>query len=119
MARSVLIVDDHAGFRTMARALLEAEGFAVAGEAADGTTAIAAAERLCPDLVLLDVNLPDLDGFTVCRRIGARPNPPSIILTSSRAASVYRRRLAASGAAGFIAKDELTAAGLIAILDGD
>jgi two-component system nitrate/nitrite response regulator NarL len=116
-AWSVLIVDDHAGFRSMARALLEADGFDVAGEAADGAAAIVAAATLRPDLVLLDIHLPDLDGFAVCARIAARDHPPRVVLTSSRAASVYRRRLATSSALGFIAKDELTAAGLLALLD--
>ena len=68
---TVLIVDDHDGFRDSARALLEAEGFAVVGDAADGATAVAAVERLRPDVVLVDVQLPDVDGFTVAGRLGA------------------------------------------------
>ena len=119
MARTVLIVDDHAGFRSMARSLLQADGFEVVGEAADGVTAIAAADNLRPDLVLLDIHLPDLDGFAVCERIAAQADPPGVILISSRAESVFRRRLAASSALGFIAKDELTAAGLFALLDAE
>ena len=69
--RTLLIVDDHAGFRELARALLEAEGFDVVGEAADGESALVASRVLNPDVVLLDVALPDLDGFTVCQRLTA------------------------------------------------
>lgn len=117
MRRTVLIVDDHAGFRSMARALLEADGFEVVGEAADGNSAIERAVVLKPDLLLLDVQLPDLDGFAVCERLALQADPPIVVLTSSRTASSYRRRLAGSSAKGFIPKDELTAAGLFALLD--
>jgi two-component system nitrate/nitrite response regulator NarL len=113
----VLIVDDHAGFRSMARALLEADGFEVVGEAADGASAIASAEALRPDLVLLDIQLPDFDGFAVCHRLERQAVPPIVVLISTRAESSYRRRLAGSSARGFIPKDELTAAGLVALLD--
>jgi CheY-like chemotaxis protein len=117
--RSVLIVDDHAGFRRTARALLEADGFVIAGEAADGQTAIAVADALAPDLVLLDIHLPDLDGFAVCARLSIREHPPIVVLTSSRDVSAYRRRLAVSSARGFITKDELTGAGLSAMVDAE
>src|SRR5258708_16780591 len=73
---TVLIVDDHDGFRESARALLEAEGFAVVGDAADGAAAVAAVERLRPDVGLLDVQLPDVDGFAGARRLAAGPRPP-------------------------------------------
>ncbi len=69
MALTVLIVDDHPSFRASARVLLEAEGFDVIGEAADGTSGIEEASRLRPDLVLLDVQLPDIDGFDVASRL--------------------------------------------------
>ena len=84
MALSVLIVDDHPSFRASARVLLEAEGFDVIGEAADGASGIAEAKRLRPDLVLLDVQLPDIDGFDVASRLTNGPGPPSC---SSRAAT--------------------------------
>ena len=103
----------------MARALLEIDGFIVAGEAVDGRTAIAAAEALDPDLVLLDVQLPDLDGFAVCALLSAQDRPPIVVLTSSRDVSAYRRRLAVSSARGFIAKDDLTAADLLALVDAE
>jgi CheY-like chemotaxis protein len=92
----------------MARALLEAEGFDVVGEAADGVTALAVAARLRPGLVLLDVRLPDLGGFEVATRPANWADPPAVVFTSSRAASAYRRRLADSSALGFITKSELS-----------
>ena len=107
MPRTVLIVDDHAGFRRTLRALLEADGFEVVGEAADGWTAISETERLRPRLVLLDIQLPDMDGFEVAARLKHATDPPAIVLTSSRNASAYRRRLARS-TLGFIAKSELS-----------
>ena len=73
VSRTVLIVDDHADFRRTVRALLEADGFDVVGEAADGRLAIAEANRLRPRLVLLDIQLPDIDGFEVARRLRERP----------------------------------------------
>jgi CheY-like chemotaxis protein len=68
MARTVLIVDDHAPFRAVARALLQLEGFEVVGEAADALSALEAVGRLRPDVVVLDIQLPDLDGFEVARQ---------------------------------------------------
>ena len=118
MSATVLIVDDHAGFRSLAKALLEAEGYTVVGEAANGTSALREARRLRPELVLLDVDLPDMDGFEVARRLAADGDGAAIVLTSSRDASDYRRRLAASGARGFIAKSELSGASLGALLGG-
>ena len=115
MSRSVLIVDDHDGFRRMARALLEAEGFDVVGEAADGETALAEAARLRPALVLVDIQLPGLDGFELAARLAMRADPPAVVLTSSRAASSYRQRLASSPVLGFIAKSELTGQALAAL----
>jgi len=114
--RTVLIVDDHPGFRSAVRALLEADGFDVVGEAADGESALAAAERLRPGLVLLDIQLPDLDGFAVAERITSSQPAPVVVLVSSRTASSYRRRLADSPALGFVAKSELSGAALSALL---
>ena len=84
MVTTVLIVDDHADFRAFARVLLEAGGFEVVGEAGDGAAALAAARELRPALVLLDVQLPDRDGFAVCERLAAGDAPPVVVLTSSR-----------------------------------
>jgi len=116
VARSVLIVDDHDGFRAFARALLESEGFEIVGEAGDGASALQEAERLAPDLVLLDVQLPDLDGFEVAKRLAADERPPAVVLVSTRDASSYRRRLADTSARGFIPKGELSGAALAAVL---
>jgi CheY-like chemotaxis protein len=112
MVRTVLIVDDHAGFRAAARALLEAGGFTVA-EAADGRSALEAAAAFCPDLVLLDIQLPDVDGFTVAELLAGQTE---IVLISSRGASSYRGRLAGSSVAGFLTKSELTLPALTALL---
>ena len=109
----MLIVDDHDGFRESARALLEAEGFAVAGDAADGAAAVA---RLRPDVVLLDVQLPDVDGFAVAERLAAGPDPPRVVLISSRDAAAYGPRLDAVPACGFLAKRELSGASLAALV---
>ena len=117
MARTVLIVDDHAGFRTQARALLERAGYEVVGEADDGASSVAAAGELRPDVVLLDVQLPDLIGFDVARRILEGEDPPAIILISSREASDYGGRVGRSGARGFISKTELSAGALAALLE--
>ena len=102
MRTTVLIVDDHDDFRASASALLEAEGFAVLGEAADGGAAIVESERLRPDVVLLDIQLPDVDGFTVAERLAVAPEPPAVVLISSREAESYGPRLDAAAAQGFI-----------------
>lgn len=114
MPHTVLIVDDHAGFRHAARALLEADGYRVVGESATGGEAIAAAELLQPDLVLLDVGLPDVDGIEVTRRL-ARKGGPMVVLTSSRDASDYPPHFDHCGARGFIPKAELSGSALAAI----
>jgi DNA-binding NarL/FixJ family response regulator len=112
---SVLIVDDHADFRAFARALLAADGFDVVGEAHNGASALAAARSLKPGLVLLDIQLPDIDGFAVCEALASGGDPPVVVLTSSRDASSYRRRLGESSARGFIPKAELSGAGLASL----
>ena len=116
VSRTVLIVDDHRVFRGRARKLLEGDGFEVVGEAADGQAAVEAAGRLRPDVVLLDIQLPGLDGFAAAERIAAQENPPAVVLVSSSAAETYRRRLVTSPARGFIAKTELTGERLTALL---
>ncbi len=116
MSSSVLIVDDHTGFRVWARAFLEAQGYRVVGEAADGAEAISAVGRLRPDVVLLDVHLPDLDGFEVARRVAKEPEPPAVVLISSRELVEFGRRVAESGVRGFISKVELSAETLHAVL---
>ena len=112
----VLIVDDHDGFRAVARTLLESEGFDVVGEAADGVEAVRATERLTPALVLLDVHLPDEDGFAVTERLAALAEPPAVVLISSRLIADLRQRVQDSPAVGFLAKHELTGARLRAMV---
>src|SRR5881275_1959492 len=102
MPPTVLIVDDHPSFRVTARALLEAEGFEVLGEAEDGEGAIEAARRLRPEVVLLDVQLPDIDGFEVAARLTSNGRCPAIVLTSSRDVSEFGALVERSGARGFI-----------------
>ena len=109
---TVLIVDDHPAFRSLARALLESEGFAVVGEAADGEAAIAAVATLRPAVVLLDVQLPGLDGFEVAERLAEQPDAPAVVLVSTRTAAAYGSRLATTPARGFIPKTSLSGAAL-------
>jgi DNA-binding NarL/FixJ family response regulator len=113
---TVLIVDDHAPFRETVRALLEHGGFDVVGEAADGRSALAEAARLRPELVLLDVQLPDVDGFDVAAALAASAGAPAVVLTSTRGASSYRKRLAGSPARGFVPKSELSGEALTALV---
>ena len=112
---SVLIVDDHAGFRANARALLQAEGLDVVGEAETGTAALREIERLQPQVVLLDVHLPDMDGFEVASRLPLNGGP-RVILVSSHDAHEFGRLVARSGAAGFIPKAELSGAAIADLL---
>lgn len=117
MRPTVLIVDDHEEFRTSARALLEGEGFVVVGEAEDGAEAMEAVAALGPAIVLLDIQLPGLDGLAVAERIAAGLDPPAVVLTSSRAAAEYGPRLGESPARGFIEKSELSGLALANLLD--
>jgi DNA-binding NarL/FixJ family response regulator len=113
---TVLIVDDHGSFRASARALLEAEGYQVVGEAADGAQALAEFRRLRPELVLLDVQLPDMTGFQVAEQVAADDGRPQVILTSSRDVSDFGDLVTQAPARGFIAKDQLSGKALIELL---
>jgi two-component system response regulator EvgA len=106
--RTVLIIDDHDGFRRSAAALLEADGFVVVGDAETGALGLELATELRPDVVLVDVGLPDADGFDVARDVAALGAGSLVVLTSSRDAASYGPRVAASAAAGFVPKDELS-----------
>jgi DNA-binding NarL/FixJ family response regulator len=108
MPPTLLIVDDHGAFRATARALLECDGWEVVGEAADGTSGLTAARSLNPDLVLLDVRLPDIDGFTVAGRLTADGGGPAVIVTSSSDDPLYPDQARENGALGFIAKHDLS-----------
>ncbi|MDQ4038907.1 MAG: response regulator transcription factor [Actinomycetota bacterium] len=116
MAVRVLVVDDHAPFRALARELLELDRFVVVGEAGNAADALDLARQLSPDLVLLDIGLPDADGFDVASRLAASDAAPMVVLISSRDSSAYRRRLASSPVRGFLPKDELSAAALAGLL---
>jgi DNA-binding NarL/FixJ family response regulator len=123
VARTVLIVDDHPSFRASARRMLEGSGYEVVGEAADGADALREARVLQPDVVLLDVRLPDLDGFAVCTRItgaagcNGHPGIPAVILISSREVEDWGAIVTDCGARGFIPKAMLSAQTMEELLD--
>jgi DNA-binding NarL/FixJ family response regulator len=117
VGRTVLIVDDHPSFRASAKRMLEADGYEVVGEATDGAHAIDAVRTLRPDLVLLDVRLPDVDGFHVAKRLAADGAAPAVVLTSSHDRSDFTYEIANCPAQGFIPKSELSP-GAIALLLG-
>jgi DNA-binding NarL/FixJ family response regulator len=112
MPKTVLIVDDHAGFRRAARTLLEAEGYDVAGESATGGEAIEATARLDPTVVLLDIGLPDLDGVEVSSRLTQADPTRAVVLTSTRDATECDPLVKTCGARGFIPKSELSGAAI-------
>jgi DNA-binding NarL/FixJ family response regulator len=109
VGRTILIVDDHPSFRASARRMLEADGYEVVGEAADGRSAIRAVHELRPDVVLLDIRLPDVDGFEVAERLAANGAAPAIVLTSSRDRSDFEYEIVACPAHGFVPKSDLSA----------
>jgi DNA-binding NarL/FixJ family response regulator len=117
MPVKVLIVDDHPSFRATARLLLESEGFEVVGEAADGASGLREALALAPDLVLLDVQLPDIDGFEVAARLTSGGGGPAVVLTSSRDEADFGPLVRESGARGFVPKAELSGSALLALME--
>jgi two-component system nitrate/nitrite response regulator NarL len=114
---TALIVDDHSSFRRFARKLLEAAGFDVVGDAEDGATAVEAVRALHPDVVLLDVLLPDMTGFDVARQLADEPQRPLVVLTSSRTAAELGELIRADETGRFITKSELTVAVLAALAE--
>lgn len=116
VSRTVLIVDDHPAFRASARMLLEDEGFEVVGEAESGKTGLDLARALEPDLVLLDVALPDLSGLEVAERLTDAVS--KVVLVSSRQPADFGARFRESSALGFIPKDRLSAETLERVLKG-
>jgi DNA-binding NarL/FixJ family response regulator len=115
--RRVLIVDDHASFRSCARTLLESEGFDVVGEAADGESAVALAAELEPEVVVLDIQLPDIDGFRVAERMLTYRPELRVVLVSSRDRSSYGPLIEQSGARGFLSKDDVSGPALERLLE--
>ena len=116
MATTVVIVDDHPGFRASARMLLDAEGYQVVGEAENGQSGLAVVAELDPDVVLLDIQLPDMDGFQVATRLAAAGTRGAIVLVSSRAREDLRALVEGSAARGFIPKSELSGDALEAVI---
>jgi DNA-binding NarL/FixJ family response regulator len=113
---TVVIVDDHPSFRAVAQMVLETDGFAVVGTATDGESGVASTLRLAPDVVLLDVELPDIDGFEVAARLRQAGSTSEIVLASSREGFDFGSRVAESGARGFVTKAELTGDAIRALL---
>jgi DNA-binding NarL/FixJ family response regulator len=116
MGPSVLVVDDHPGFRACARRLLEGHGYRVVGEAGDGASALTRARELRPQLALGDVHLPDCDGFEVATPLAGLKHAPAVVLTSSHDRSELEALVPASAACGFVPKDELSREAIEALL---
>jgi DNA-binding NarL/FixJ family response regulator len=116
MAMTLMIVDDHRSFRDAARRVLESAGFQIVGEAADGESALDAIPQLRPDVVLLDVQLPGIDGFEVAARLTGRDGAPLVVMTSSRERADFGPLVEESGARGFIHKADLSGPALNAVL---
>jgi CheY-like chemotaxis protein len=115
MAWTVLVVDDHPAFRASARRLLELDGLEVVGEAADAESAVRAAREIRPDVILLDIGLPDRSGYEVAEQLAAEP--VAVVLVSSRAQSDLGRRASESGALGFVSKERLSGEAILALLE--
>lgn len=115
MVRTVLVVDDHQAFRELARALLEDDGYAVVAEAGDGASALQVVRRVHPDAVLLDVHLPDMDGFAVAAELAREQPAPRVVLTSTDVAEDVGSLLRRAGALRFVPKDALATAPLGAL----
>jgi CheY-like chemotaxis protein len=118
MSATVLVVDDNPAFRALARRLLVEVGLEPAGEAATVAAALAAADSLHPDAILVDVGLPDGDGVALARRLSALPWHPRVVLTSGDADAATDADARRSGAAAFVPKDQLPNAELCSLFDG-
>ncbi|MGU9822137.1 response regulator [Pseudomonas sp. LF090] len=105
----VLVVDDHPFIRTALRTLVSEEGYEVVGETDNGVDAISQVRQLTPDLVLLDITMPRLDGIAVIERIRVLEVNTRIIVLTSLSSEHYAARCISAGASGFISKtDELS-----------
>ena len=116
VSAAVLIVDDNPRFRSRARRWLEADGYAVVAEAADGASALEAAARHRPNVVLLDIQLPDMTGLSVAERLTRGPDAPDVVLTSTHDVADFGDGVVRCGARGFLPKAELTGEALAALL---
>ena len=116
MGRTVLIVDDHPSFRASAKRMLQADGYDVVGEAADGSSAIDAVRELRPEVVLLDIRLPDVDGFEVAERLAGGGTAPAVVLTPSHDRSDFSYEIARCPARGFVPKSELSAEAITSLI---
>lgn len=114
---TILIVDDDPRFRAQARDVLEADGFVVIGEAVDGASGLDAARALRPDYLLLDIGLPDVEGFEVAKTLAVEGPPPWVVLTSSRDARAYGRRITNGHALGFIPKERISGAAIRGLVE--
>jgi DNA-binding NarL/FixJ family response regulator len=114
---TILIVDDDERFRTQASVVLEADGFDVVGQASDGASGLETARSLRPDFVLLDIGLPDMEGFDVAQALSLDGPPPLVVLTSRRDARAYGRRLESRDFLGFIPKERISGAAIRALVD--
>jgi two-component system, NarL family, nitrate/nitrite response regulator NarL len=114
----LLLVDDHDWFRRVVVATFNGHGYEVVGEAATAAEAVRAADRLRPELVLLDIALPDGDGFAVADRLAEMQVPPVVVLISSRPSEDYGARIERPSVAGFLCKDDLSPHTLSALLFG-
>jgi DNA-binding NarL/FixJ family response regulator len=112
----VLIVDDHASFRRLASRVLTEAGFEVVGEAIDGASAVHEAAALRPDVVLLDIVLPDRSGLAVAAELTAGPHAPRVVLTSSRGRSDFGTAFEWPAGCEFVPKHRLTGTVLVSLL---
>ena len=116
MAERLLIVDDHEPFRSFVASVLDGARFDVVGVAEDGESALDAVDALAPDLVLLDIQLPGIDGFEVAERLAARTGHPEVVLTSTRDAEDFGARLRNAPVRGFIPKHQMSVESIEAVL---
>ena len=115
--RSVLVVDDDACFRQLAVRILSSWGHAVIGQAGSVEEALAVADELHPDTALVDIGLPDGDGFQLAERLRSLPWPVRVVLISADADRTNRPAARRAGASGFVTKEELSGAELRRLME--